>query len=135
MTTTNLALHYMVMAEQRLQVLPEYLKIQAWATVVREAQEIVELASKAMLRSVGIEPPKWHDVGVILLREQQRFPRSVQLRLPELTSLSASLREDRERSFYGDDDQSPLELYDEKKAVAAAEGASMAVDVAKMILR
>ena len=34
--------------------------------VVREAQEIVELALKGLLRQVGIEPPRWHDVGELL---------------------------------------------------------------------
>jgi len=30
---------------------------------VRQSQEAVELALKASLRLVGIEPPKWHDVA------------------------------------------------------------------------
>jgi HEPN domain-containing protein len=37
-----------------------------YSDVVREAQEIVELALKGMLRQIGIEPPKWHDVGQLI---------------------------------------------------------------------
>jgi len=36
----------------------------SFSDVVEEAQEIVELSLKGMLRFVGIEPPKFHDVGV-----------------------------------------------------------------------
>jgi hypothetical protein len=42
--------------------------------VVREAQEIVELSLKGMLRQVGVESPKWHDVGGFLLQFGDRFP-------------------------------------------------------------
>ena len=41
---------------------------------VRQCQEAVELALKAALRMVGVEPPKWHDVGPVLRRERGRFP-------------------------------------------------------------
>ena len=34
----------------------------AYSDMVREAQEIVELASRGMLRAAGIEPPKFQDV-------------------------------------------------------------------------
>jgi HEPN domain-containing protein len=42
--------------------------------VVRQSQEAVELLLKAALRLVGVEPPKWHDVGPILRREAGKFP-------------------------------------------------------------
>lgn len=42
-------------------------KRKAWSDVVRESQEVVELALKGMLRAVGIDPPKWHDVGDLLV--------------------------------------------------------------------
>lgn len=32
------------------------------------------LALKGMLRYVGVEPPKWHDVGGILVEHAERFP-------------------------------------------------------------
>ncbi len=51
--------------EQRLKILVVLLEEDAYSDVVREAQEIVELALKGMLRQAGIEPPKWHDVGPV----------------------------------------------------------------------
>lgn len=42
--------------------------------VVRQCQEAVELALKVSLRLVGVEPPKWHDVGPVLKREKEKSP-------------------------------------------------------------
>jgi HEPN domain-containing protein len=77
---------------------------QAWSDVVREAQELVELALKAMLREVGVDPPKWHDVGPILLEQSDLFPGTARHLLPELARISKWLRKEREFSFCGDID-------------------------------
>ncbi len=66
MTNVSLAQSYLVKARKRLKILLVLLDESAYSDVVREAQEIVELALKGMLRQVGIEPPKWHDVGGML---------------------------------------------------------------------
>ena len=66
MTNVSLAQSYLIKARKRLKILSVLLDEAAYSDVVREAQEIVELALKGMLRQVGIEPPKWHDVGGVL---------------------------------------------------------------------
>jgi len=67
MTNDSLSRSYLCKAQVRLGVLDLLVKKRAYWDVVREAQEPVELALKALLRHVGIEPPKWHDVSTILL--------------------------------------------------------------------
>ncbi len=57
MTSGSLARSYLKKAQDRLEILDVPLRKEAYSDVVREAQEVVELALKAMLRSVGIEPP------------------------------------------------------------------------------
>jgi len=57
MTNVSLAQSYLIKARKRLKILPVLLDELAYSDVVREAQEIVELALKGMLRQVGIEPP------------------------------------------------------------------------------
>ena len=44
----------------------------------------MELLLKASLRFVGAEPPKWHDVGVVLKRESSKFPNWFQEMIDEL---------------------------------------------------
>ncbi len=99
-----------------------------------EAQEPVELALKGMLRSVGIEPPKIHDVGKFLLEHQGRFPEEIRDRLSGLADVSKSLRKDRELAFYGDIDFIPTEEYSIKEAQRAYEGAKAVLDVARRVI-
>jgi HEPN domain-containing protein len=58
MTNTSLAQSYLVKALKRLKILAVLLDDDSHSDLVREAQEIVKLALKGMLRQVGVEPPK-----------------------------------------------------------------------------
>lgn len=58
MTNEMLARSYLVKCQTRLKVLDLLLAEEAYSDVVREAQEVVELALKAILRQIGVEPPK-----------------------------------------------------------------------------
>jgi HEPN domain-containing protein len=91
----------------------------AWSDVVREAQELVELALKAALRVVGIDPPKWHDVGPILVESARAFPEPFTSAIPRLAEISRWLRRERELAFYGDVDLVPTESYHEGDAARA----------------
>ena len=57
MTSTTLAESYLRKASVRIRVLEVLQEQGAHSDVVREAQELVELALKGMLRFVGIAPP------------------------------------------------------------------------------
>ena len=123
MTNSSLAGSYLTKARARLKTLPVLLAERAYSDVLREAQELVELALKGMLRQVGVEPPKWHDVGPLLLEHATRFPQSP-AELERLAKISARLRKEREFAFYGDIDFIPTERYsaqDGERAVREAE--------------
>ncbi len=135
MTNESLALSYLKKATARLKMLDLLLKEGDYSDVVREAQELVELALKGMLRSVGIEPPKIHDVGKFLLEHQDRFPQDVRDRLADLAAISKSLRKDRELAFYGDIDFIPTEEYSIREAQQAYDGAKTVLDVAKRAIQ
>lgn len=134
MTNINLAKDYMIKAETRLEVLEIYLRKKDYSDVIREAQEVVELAQKAMLRQVGIDPPKWHDVGMIILENKKKFPEAIQKDLLEIAEISKWLRRERELSFYGDIDFIPSEEYTEEDAMRAIEGAKKVVETAKKVV-
>ena len=99
MTTNSLARSYLEKARLRLEVVELLRERTGDSDVVREAQKLVELATKAMLRHVGIEPPKWHDVGSLLLEHAERFSADVRARLGEVARASRDLRKEREFSF------------------------------------
>jgi HEPN domain-containing protein len=60
-TNRSLARSYVIKATKRLKSLEVLLQEEAYSDVIREAQEVVELCLEAMLRAVGVEPPKIHD--------------------------------------------------------------------------
>jgi hypothetical protein len=135
MTNSSLAQSYLIKARARLKMLNVLLEESAYSDVVREAQEIVELALKGMLRQVGVEPPKWHDVGQILEEYRLRFPEDVVAQLGRLKEISGWLRKEREFSFYGDIDFIPTEQYSRADALKAIEDARFVVSVAESVIQ
>lgn len=134
MTNVSLAQSYLLKASTRLKILQVLLDEAAYSDVVREAQEIVELALKGMLRQVGVEPPKWHDVGGLLLDHADRFPVLGGERLKQLAAISTRLRKEREFSFYGDIDFIPTEQYGIDDALQAIADAQATLEAAVQVI-
>jgi len=87
-----------------------------------------------MLRDVGVDPPKWHDVGPILIEQAERFPDTTRAQLTELARISAWLRKEREFSFYGGVDLIPTEQYSVQDADRAIDDAKYALEAAKQLI-
>lgn len=123
MTGDELARSYLTKARVRRRVLEVLAEQAAWSDVVREAQELVELALKGALRLVGLDPPHWHDVGPILVEHCAMFPEWFAESAPRLAEISHWLRREREFAFYGDVDVIPTEAYrdtDGRRAIGDA---------------
>ena len=88
MTSFSLGESYLSKARARLKILDLLLAEKAYSDVVREAQEVVELAMKAMLRALGVEPPKVHDVGPLVVEYRERLPRRVAPAADQLAAVS-----------------------------------------------
>lgn len=120
MTGRSLAASYLRKAEVRVKVLSHYLEEEDYSDAVREAQEATELTLKALLRLIGVEPPKVHDVGAFLKEYEDRLNG---VPVDELARISSRLRKDRELSFYGDTDFLPTEQYTRDEAEKAVSDA------------
>jgi HEPN domain-containing protein len=116
MQNKNLAADYLWRAQKRLKAVQVLYDETAWADVVRESQEIVELSLKALLRHYHIEVPRIHDVSGVLEQESERFPKVIQDQIKEMVRISKQLRRDRELAFYGSEDLTPSEFYTEPDA-------------------
>jgi HEPN domain-containing protein len=88
MTNVSLSQSYIKKATDRLDILDLLFKKGAYSDVVREAQEIVELALKGVLRYIGIEPPKWHDVSSVLKENKDLLPHKISRELSRITRIS-----------------------------------------------
>jgi hypothetical protein len=131
----TLAESYLEKATKRLRVLNVLLQEEAFSDVVREAQELVELAMKGMLRYVGVDPPKWHDVGPILAEHRDLLPETIKGVLTRLQEISKRLRREREFAFYGDIDFIPTEEYTRQDAQQAIEDARFVLENAKFLIK
>ena len=134
MTNVTLAQSYLKKAVDRLDILDVLQRKGAYSDVVREAQEIVELASKGMLRAVGIEPPKFHDVGGLIQEHKDKFPQEVSGRVDEIAAICKRLKKERELAFYGDIDFIPTEEYRAEDAKEALENAHFVVTMAQKVI-
>jgi HEPN domain-containing protein len=123
MRNRELALDYVRRAEVRTRAVAVLYEAESWADVVRESQEIVELALKGLLRAFGIEPPRIHDVSTLLLAEADRLPAALRPELPRMAAISRDLRRDRELAFYGAEDLTPGSFYTREDADRARSGA------------
>jgi HEPN domain-containing protein len=135
MNNKSLALSYQKKATDRLDILDLLFKKGAFSDVIREAQEIVELCLKGMLRFVGVEPPKIHDVSGLLLEHKDKFPKDISGHLKRLARISKKLRKERELAFYGDIDFIPTEEYTRADARGALEDSKFVVDTARRLMK
>jgi HEPN domain-containing protein len=69
--------------------------------VIRRSQEALELAVKALLRSLAIEYPRTHDVSDALLACVDRLPNEIARSVKDLANLVAELASIRGPAFYG----------------------------------
>ena len=134
MRNKELALDYVRRAGVRLRALEVLHQAESWADVVRESQEIVELALKGLLRAYGIEPPRIHDVSALLLTERDRLPPALHNKLQRLAAISRDLRRDRELAFYGAEDLTPGSFYAREDAERAKSSAAEVVAAVQPVM-
>lgn len=134
MTNATLARSYLKKATIRVEVLDVYFEKGGYSDVIREAQEAVELALKGMLRFVGVEPPKIHDVGPLVMEHAEKFGNISVKDLKKLAEISKRLRKEREFAFYGDVDYIPTEEYTADDAKEAITWARFVVDIANKVI-
>ena len=131
MRSPELGADYIRRAKARLAAVDALFAAQSWADVVRESQEVVEMALKGLLRVAGIEPPRIHDISEVLVAEKSRLPQAVQQHVKALAAGSRTLRRDRELAFYGAEDLTPSGFYTRDDAAAAREIARTTVAAAE----
>jgi HEPN domain-containing protein len=129
MRNPELARDYFDRAARRLKAIDTLYAEKGWADVVRECQEAVELALKALLRHSDVEVPRIHDVSDVLRDNVQLLPPSAASHLDELCETSRRLRRDRELAFYGSEDLTPSAFYKEADARDARKLARRVVEV------
>jgi hypothetical protein len=128
MRNVELAEDYLRRAKLRLKALDVLFDGEGWPDVVRESQEILELALKGLLRWCGVDPPRIHDVSDVLRAEKDRLPPELACEVEALAAASRHLRRDRELAFYGAEDLTPTGFYSREDAEGARAAARRTVE-------
>ena len=133
MTNEEMAASALRIASRIFEEAKRYRAEGAWNLVIRRCQEVVELSLKGLLRLVGLEVPKVHDVSGFLRRYSDRLPLPIAENLNRIARISRTLREEREISFYGDESAgfSPEELYTEEDADRALDDAEFVLELCR----
>lgn len=134
MRNRELAADYVSRATVRIRAIDVLFDGESWADVVRESQEAVELALKGLLRDIGIEPPRVHDVSEVLLSARNRIDPSAHEDLARMASISRDLRRDRELAFYGAEDLTPSGFYSKDDATRARDDAAYVVRIVRSLV-
>lgn len=121
MKLNRIAKSYLSQAKPRVEDAEKALREGNFPYALRLSQEAVELSLKAVLKAVGIEYPKKHDVSDVLTQVTGRFPSWFQQKIPAFAEASRKLVKKREPSLYGDEESflGPEALISEEEAQEA----------------
>ncbi|MFQ5521884.1 MAG: HEPN domain-containing protein [Candidatus Methylomirabilia bacterium] len=113
MTNVEMARSSLRQARRILEEAERHHREGVWHLAVRRSQETVELALKAALRAAGVEVPHVHDVGIFVREHAEKLSGPLTKHLDRVVSISRRLREEREISFYGNEEVGtpPEQLY------------------------
>lgn len=134
MNNISLAQSYLKKAQVRLKIIELLIQEKAYSDVIRESQEAVELSLKGILRQIGVDPPKQHDVGWLLREYKDKLPVINDKQLERIIKISKWLRKEREFSFYGDVDFIPSLEYSLEDAKKAQDDLKFVVEIAEEII-
>ena len=135
MRLIKIAEAYLHQAGARLKDAEEAYPERNYPYTVRLSQECVELCLKAVLKAVGIEYPKIHDVSDVLVEVKQRFPAWFQAEIGFLSESSKILVKKREPSLYGSEEAvlSPEDVIGKEDAQDALKRAKKTFEFCKKL--
>jgi len=135
MTNREMAQSYLRTAEYSLKQAKAAYADGVWHLVIRRCQESVEMALKGVLRYLGLEIPRVHDVGSFIKDHRDSFPEWFREHVDRVAYISRGLRKDRETSIYGEEEVAlpPERIFSKFDADEAMRNASFVLDVCKRL--
>lgn len=132
----RVAKSYLRQAKARLVDAKEAMQEENHPYAVRLSQECVEFSLKAVLKGVGIEYPKIHDVSDIFSEIRDRFPDWFKPEIGFLRESSKLLFKKWEPSMYGDEETtlSPNEVMSRDDAEDATNRAEKAFSLCEKLI-
>jgi HEPN domain-containing protein len=102
----------------------------SWNQVVRRSQEVIELSLKALLKMMGVEYPKEHDIGEIFVNACRKKQIEIEEGIArEIIRISSRLTDERAPSFYWE------KVYSRQNAEEARQGAEKVLSFTRELLK
>ena len=132
-----MAADYLEEADVSLKQAELALRVGRSNTAVRRSQDCVEFSVKALLRLVGIEYPKEHEVSDVLLSSLDRFPKGFRKSVKGMADISTTLLPKRGLATYGDERRliPAGKIFTKRDATDAIKKARKVLEGAKALLR
>jgi HEPN domain-containing protein len=136
MNLKRMAENYIRIAANCLKQARSSLKAKDCALAVRRAQECVEMSLKAILRSMGVEYPKEHDVSKALEVSRGKFPDWFSAKIPKFMEISKDLSKKRGPAMYGyESEMKPSsDIFDEEDANSAISSAKEVFEACRKLI-
>lgn len=136
MKLIKLAESYLRQAKARVRDAEDAYPERNYPYAVRLSEECVELSLKAVLKAVGIEYPKIHDVSDVLVKVKDRFPEWFKAETGFLAESLRILVKKREPSLYGGEEAflSPDEVIGKPDAEDAVKRAKKTYTLCQRLL-
>lgn len=123
MNTKGMALEYLKRSQRYIVEARRAMEEADYPTAVRRCQESVEMAVKGVLRLLGIEYPRKHDVSDVLqdLRNMDEIPKFFKDEISFISSVTSRLASIRGLAMYGDESSltPPSKLFSREDAEEA----------------
>lgn len=101
MINVEMARDYMLRSKRILREAEAALSEGDSAASIRRSQESLEMAVKALLRAIGVEYPRSHAVGDVLIGRRDSLPEDVMAEVEDLAKLVSQLASIRGVALYG----------------------------------
>jgi hypothetical protein len=75
-----------------------------WGDSIRECREAIDFSLKALLHGIGIEIPKFQDLGALLILHKDRIPGDLAVDWDRISRIAESLKGNQESSPFGGND-------------------------------
>lgn len=136
MRSLRIAESYLRQARARLEDALDAMQDENHPYAVRLSQECVELSLKAVLKTIGIEYPKVHDVSDIFPEIRDRLPDWFKAEIDFLQESSKLLFKKREPSLYGEEETllSPNEVMNRTDAEDATNRAEKTCQLCEKLI-
>ncbi|MEM0049588.1 MAG: HEPN domain-containing protein [Candidatus Bathyarchaeia archaeon] len=101
MINIEMARDYIIRAKRFLREAETALAEGDNAASIRRSQETLKMAAKALLRAVGIEYPRSHDVSDVLIDHKDSLPENIKCEVEDLATLIYQLASIRGIALHG----------------------------------